>query len=174
LTFGPNERKLDDREPEQAARPSEIKLMNRPTPEPIDPLHVADLAAEVVRAVRVPFLATIDGEQPRVRPVSPVRTDGFTVYIANLGSYHKAVEIEANSGVELCYLDGHHDQVRITGVAEVVADRALLHEIWEEIPLRSGYLGAIDNPELIVYRVTPERIRFMREWAIQYHEVPTA
>jgi hypothetical protein len=86
LTFGPNERKLDDREPEQAARPSEIKLMNRPTPEPIDPLHVADLAAEVVRAVRVPFLATIDGEQPRVRPVSPVRTDRFTVYIANLRS----------------------------------------------------------------------------------------
>jgi general stress protein 26 len=84
------------------------------------------------------------------------------------------VEIEANSRVELCYLDGHHDQVRITGVAEVVADRAFLHEIWEEIPLRSGYLGAIDNPELIVYRVTPERIRFMREWAIQYHEVPTA
>ena len=148
--------------------------MSRPTPEPINPQHVADLAAAVMRTARFPFLATIDGEQPRVRPVSPVRTDGFTVFIANLRSYHKTVEIEANSKVELCYLDAHHDQVRITGIAEVVTDPALLREIWEENPLLRGYLGLIDNPELIVYRVTPKRVRFMREWALEYHDVPTA
>ena len=45
--------------------------MNRPTPEPIAPHHVADLAAQVMRAARFPFLATMDGEQPRVRPVAP-------------------------------------------------------------------------------------------------------
>ena len=89
--------------------------MTRPTPEPIDPQHLVDLAANVMRAARFPFLATIDGDQPRVRPVSPVRTDGFTVYIANLRAYHKTVEIEANPRVELCYLDDNHDQVRITG-----------------------------------------------------------
>jgi hypothetical protein len=55
-----------------------------------------------------------------------------------------------------------------------VTDRAVLREIREENPLLRGYLGSIDNPELIVYRVTPQRIRFMREWALQYHEVPTA
>ena len=49
-------------------------------------------------------------------------TDGFTVYVANLRSYHKTEEIAANPRVELCYLDDHHDQVRITGVAEVVTD----------------------------------------------------
>ena len=147
--------------------------MTRPTPEPIDPQHLVDLAAEVMRAARFPFLATIDGEQPRVRPVSPVRTDGFTVYIANLRAYHKTVEIEANPRVELCYLDNGHDQVRITGIAEVVTDPALLREIWDENPLLRGYLGTIDNPELIVYRVNPQRVRFMREWALEYHEVPT-
>lgn len=147
--------------------------MTRPTPEPIDPRQVADLAAAAMRAARFPFLATIDGDRPRVRPVSPVRTDGFTVYIANLRAYHKTAEIEANPRVELCYLDGGHDQVRITGVAEVVTDRALLQSIWDENPLLRAYLGTIDNPELIVYRVTPERVRFMREWALEYHEVPT-
>jgi general stress protein 26 len=147
--------------------------MTRPTPEPIDAQHLADLAAKTMRAARFPFLATMDGEQPRVRPVSPVRTDSFTVYIANLRAYHKTAEIEANPRVELCYLDGGHDQVRITGIAEVVTDPALLREIWDQNPLLQGYLGTIDNPELIVYRVTPERVRFMREWALEYHEVPT-
>ena len=34
---------------------------------------------------------------PRLRPVSPVRTDGFTVYVANLRSYAKTAQIETNS-----------------------------------------------------------------------------
>src|SRR5215813_4802669 len=105
--------------------------MTRPTPELMDPKQLVDLAAKTMRDARFPFLATIDGEQPRVRPVSPVRTDGFIVYIANLRVYHKTAEIEANPKVELCYLDEHHDQVRITGVAEVVTDRPRLQEIWD-------------------------------------------
>ena len=145
--------------------------MARPTPEPIDPEHLVDLALKVMRAARFPFLATIDGDRPRVRPVSPVRTDGFTVFVANLRGYHKTAEIEANPRVELCYMDGDHDQVRISGIAEVVTDRGLLQEIWDGNPLLRSYLGTIDNPELIVYRIAPERVRYMKEWALEYHEV---
>src|SRR5437660_1665555 len=145
--------------------------MAKPTPEPIDPARVPELALAVMTAAKFPMLATIDGDRPRVRPVSPVRTDRFTVYVANLRGYHKTVEIAANPKVELCYLDDKHDQVRITGVAEVLTDRALLEEIWTANPLLRQYLGSLDNPALVVYRVRPNRVRFMREWALEYHEV---
>jgi general stress protein 26 len=145
--------------------------MSKPVPKPIDPSQVAELAKGVVKRDRFPYLATIDGDQPRLRPVSPVRTDAFTVYIANLRAYHKTVEIEANAKVELCYLDEEHDQVRITGTAEIVADRELLESIWEANPLMRQYLGSIDNPQLIVYRIVPSQVRFMREWALEYHDV---
>lgn len=146
--------------------------MTKPSPEPIDPGQLANLALAVIKADRFPYLATIDGDQPRLRPVSPVRTERFTVYVANLRGYHKTREIAANANVELGYLDDHHDQVRITGVAEVVTDRGLLQEIWEENPLLRQYLGTIDNPELVLYRIRPTRVRFMREWALEYAEVP--
>jgi general stress protein 26 len=146
--------------------------MTKPTPEPVDPARLVELARAVVAADRFPYLASIDGDQPRVRPVSPVRTDGFTVYVANLRTYHKTGEIAANPRVELCYLDDHHDQVRITGVAEVVTDRALLQQIWDANPLLRQYLGSIDNPELIVYRIRPGRVRYMKEWALEYSNVP--
>jgi general stress protein 26 len=146
--------------------------MSKPIPAPIEPAKLIELALAVVRDDRFPYLASIDGDQPRVRPVSPVRTDGFTVYVANLRAYHKTAEIAANPRVELCYLDDRHDQVRITGVAEIVAERELLQEIWDANPLMRQYLGSVDNPELIVYRIRPTRIRFMREWAMEYHEVP--
>ena len=60
----------------------------------------------------------------------------------------------------------------ITGVAEVLTDRVLLQEIWDASPLLRQYLGSIDNPALIVYRITPNRVRYMKEWALEYHEVP--
>jgi general stress protein 26 len=146
--------------------------MNRPVPQPVPPDDVLRLAVAVVQADRFPHLATLDGDQPRVRPVSPVRTDGFVVYVANLRAYHKTAEIAANPRVELCYLDDRHDQVRITGVAEVVTDAATLREIWDANPLLRQYLGRIDNPELILYRIRPNRVRFMREWALEYVNVP--
>ena len=146
--------------------------MTKPVQQPISPEQVLQSALAVVKADRFPYLATIDADQPRVRPVSPVRTDGFTVYVANLRRYHKTAEIAANAKVELCYLDDQHDQVRITGVAEIVSERALLQEIWDANPLLRQYLGSLDNPELIVYRIKPSRVRYMKEWALEYHEVP--
>ena len=118
------------------------------------------------------MLATVDEDQPRLRPVSPVRTDVFTVYVANLRCYHKTEEIAANPKVELCYLDEDHNQVRITGVANIVREQQILEQIWETNPLLRNYLGSIDNPELIVYRVDPNSVRYMREWALEYHDVP--
>jgi general stress protein 26 len=101
-----------------------------------------------------------------------VRVDGFTIYVANLRQYGKTREIAACPKVELCYLDEKHDQVRITGTAEVLEDAALLQEIWAGNPLLRKYLGTPDNPELIIYRIVPQRVRFMREWALSYEEVP--
>ena len=145
--------------------------MTKPVPKKVDSAEVRELALGVLQADRFPYLATQDGDQPRVRPVSPVRTDNFTVYIANLRSYHKTREIAENPKVELCYLDSEHNQVRITGRAELEDRPDFLREIWDANPLLRNYLGSIDNPDLIVYRVEPARVRYMREWALEYFEV---
>lgn len=123
---------------------------------------------------KFPLLASVDGDQPRLRPVSPVRTDGFTVFVANLRRYGKTAEIAANPKVELCYTDDEHNQVRITAVAEVVTDADLLAAIWDSNPLLRAYLKTPDNPEFILYCMKPNRVRYMREWALEYHEVPFA
>jgi general stress protein 26 len=146
--------------------------MVKPEPAKIDPGQVRILAEKVLAAARFPFLATMDDDQPRLRPVSPVRTDGFRIYVANLRQYHKTVEIERNPKVELCYMDQEHNQVRITGTASVLQDKQLLQEIWDANPLLKHYLGTPANPQLIVYCIEPNRVRYMQEWALEYHEVP--
>jgi general stress protein 26 len=143
-----------------------------PQPQPVDPAELPQLAQATMKAAKFPMLATVDGDQPRVRPVSPVRTDGFVLYVANLRRYGKTHELEANPKAELCNKDDQDNQVRITAQAEILTDRPLLEEIWAASPLLRAYLGSIDNPELIIYRFVPSRVRYMREWALEYFEVP--
>ena len=146
--------------------------MPKPEPRKLEPDEVRDLAIKVVNSPRnFPILATLDNSQPRARPVSPVKVDGFAVYVANLRSYAKTAQIAANPEVELCYMDAEHNQVRITGLAEVVEDRQLLEEIWKSNKLLETYLGTPDNPELIVYRIKPHHVRYMQEWALEYYDV---
>ena len=142
------------------------------TYETFTPETLIQVAQETIATAKFPQLATMDGDQPRVRPVSPLKVEGFTVFIANLQSYNKTPQIVANPKVELCYLSPAHDQVRITGVAEVETDAEVLDDLWQSNPLLRKYLGSQDNPELIIYRIEPSSVRFMREWALNYHDVP--
>ena len=124
----------------------------------IQPDKLSDNALKAMAEAKFPVLATVDpAGHPRARPVSPIRTDGFTVYIANLRQYGKTREIEAEPRVELVYLAPDHNQVRISGIAEILKDKALLQELWDGNALLRKYLGSPDNPELIIYRVVPMR-----------------
>ena len=142
----------------------------KPEPAPV-PGDVRDLALATMRQAKFPMLASMDGDQARVRPVSPVKTTEFTAFVASFRSSHKTAEIEDNAKVELCYMSDKHDQVRITGIAETVTEPAVIREIWDSNPLLRSYLVNIDNPEFVLYRIVPITVRFMREWAMEYHEV---
>jgi general stress protein 26 len=142
-------------------------------PEPVIPqTELRRVALETMSAAKFPMFASVDRDQPRLRPVSPVKTEEFTVFVASMRSSGKTAELERNSKVELCYLSEGHDQVRITGVAELVIDPGVRRQIWDENPLLRAYLKSIDNPEFVLYKVAPQRVRFMREWALEYQEVP--
>jgi general stress protein 26 len=142
----------------------------KPVPVPVSE-DLRELALATMRQAKFPILASADGDQPRARPVSPVRTTDFTVYVASLRSSHKTGELEQNARVELCYMSDGHDQVRITGLAELVSEQDVRRDIWETNPLLRSFLGTIENPEFMLYRIVPTRVRFMREWALEYHDV---
>ena len=115
-----------------------------PASKPFDKEKLPEIAIECMNEAKFPVLATVDDNQPRARPVSPVKTEGFTVYVANLRQYGKTQEIKANPKVELCYISSSHDQVRISGVATILNDKGEIEEIWKTNPLLRKYLGSSD------------------------------
>ena len=62
--------------------------------------------------------------------------------------------------------------VQNVGLSENFMQSRGFQQIWDTNPLLRQYLGSLDNPELIVYRIRPTRVRFMKEWALEYYEVP--
>src|SRR2546427_12403341 len=101
-------------------------------PEPVAQADLRRAALETMSAAKFPMFASVERDQPRLRPVSPVKTEEFTVFVASMRSSGKTEELERNSKVELCYLSEGHDQVRITGVAELVTDPEVRRQIWDE------------------------------------------
>ncbi len=146
--------------------------MPKPLPEPVDPTQVRSLALAVIDKDKFPVFATMDGDQPRVRPVSPLRNDGFVIWVASLHDSNKTGEIEANAKVELCYMTADHDQVRITGIAHTITDMTIKQARWDESPLLQQFLPDVNDPQFVLYKVEPTQVRYMKEWALAYFDVP--
>ncbi len=76
------------------------------------------------------FLATIDGEVPRVRGMLLYRADEQGI-VFHTGTMKKLYgQILANPNVELCFVDQKSGaQVRVSGRIDIVDERALKEEI---------------------------------------------
>jgi len=53
----------------------------------------------------------------------------------------------------------------------LVISREEWADVWQRVG-GSGHRINLDNPELIVYKVVPNRVSYMQEWALEYHDVP--
>jgi pyridoxamine 5'-phosphate oxidase len=128
------------------------------------------------------FLATIDGDQPRVRALAMWFADENGFYFSTLSPKQLYKQLKTNSKVEVCFYNHPSDlmeakQMRVTGKVEFVDDRELeqkaasegtwleeltgkpLGHLWENFRIRSGeacfwaLADTLKEPEL-------ERIRF--------------
>ena len=73
-------------------------------------------------------VATVDGDQPRVRTVMLYRADenGIIFHTADFKGFFQ--QIQQNPKVELCF-NCNNEMIRIAGALEVVEDRSLKEEI---------------------------------------------
>ena len=100
-------------------------------------------------------LATLEGNQPRVRGMMVYRADAKGL-IFHTGS-NKALyrQIRANPHVETCFNDpATGTQVRVAGEVEILNDMALKKEIVEARPFMKPWIEQHGYDLLVVFRVT--------------------
>jgi general stress protein 26 len=82
------------------------------------------------------FLATGDGDQPRVRPVTPIVEDDMSIWVATSAESRKVKQVRQNPKISLAFVQ-HPDGEKaatVIGEAEIVADIKQKKRIWELAP----------------------------------------
>jgi len=105
-----------------------------------EPAATADLStkAEILEAVaeqQLFALATLDGDQPRVRTFACIRADETGLYFSTFKEKDVYQQLTAHPKVELCFLNmDNMMQIRVTGAVTEIADEQLRHELLSELP----------------------------------------
>jgi pyridoxamine 5'-phosphate oxidase len=104
------------------------------------------------------FIATIDGNLPRVRPLALQFADerGFYFQTEPVKSFYK--QIQANKHVELCFYDteggGLGTVMRISGEIEFVDDLELKAKLLQDRPFfKKLRIEKADDPMFVLFRV---------------------
>jgi pyridoxamine 5'-phosphate oxidase len=116
-------------------------------------------------------LATVEGDQPRVRGMFLYRADEHGI-VFHTGT-GKAIwgQILSNPKVELCFLDSKRNfQVRVEGFAEPIPDPELKAEIVRERPFLKPIVDAFGLDSFGVFKVKLLRAAW---WSMETNLEPT-
>jgi general stress protein 26 len=116
---------------------------------------------ELIKDVKIAMMTTAEGGKLHTRPMYNMDADehGDLWFFTQIGSA-KMQELSRDSEVSLGYSDpSSQTYVAVTGRAEIVRDKAKIDEKWSE-PLKAWFPKGMDDPEIALLRVHPERGEF--------------
>lgn len=109
------------------------------------------------------FLATMDGDHPRVRPVTLIYFDKrFWVTTGTRSA--KIRQIQDNPNVEFCLLfqEANDDCcIRVGGLAEIIKDRETKAKIAKHCDFFSKHWESVDDPDYTLLEIRPAEITYV-------------
>lgn len=110
------------------------------------------------------YLATGEGEQPRVRPVTLLNIDQ-KFWIATSTRSAKARQMRHNPNVEFCLpldVEGGNGYLRVAGLATSVTDPETREAIGKQVPFLREFWAGSDDPQFALFRITRVEIEYLR------------
>jgi len=117
--------------------------------------RVKDMADEAESGFFITANST--GQTNGIRPMSVRKTDDAgNLWFLSSSDSHKNHELATNPAVKLYFQIGaHHGFLELEGRAEVLQDRALIHDLWNPM-LKTWFTEGEDDPRITVIRFTPQ------------------
>lgn len=108
-------------------------------------------ALEFLKAARVFYAATVDGEQPRVRPLGFVMEyDGkLCFYVDSRAKMYK--QMQENPKMEISAIDEKMNTLRLTGEAKFITSDDAQEKALEVLPMLSKMGYSVGSEEFQIY-----------------------
>jgi pyridoxamine 5'-phosphate oxidase len=111
------------------------------------------------------FIATSDGDQPRVRGFLTVLFNDGKLYFTTGTMKSVYGQLSANPNIELCYCSrDFRTMLRVSGKIEMIDDREKKQQLLNERDYLKHFGGKVDDPRFILLRLSHGKARF---WTIQ-------
>lgn len=128
---------------------------------------LADLKKEVwshFEHTQVVFLATTEGNKPRVRPVTLIYfNDKF--WITTGTDSAKVKQIKENPNIEFCLLfkEGEYNgYIRCGGLANIIEDSKIRKSVADNTPFFKEYWESVEDPSFTLLEIVIKEIEYIR------------
>jgi general stress protein 26 len=114
------------------------------------------------------YLATSDGDQPRVRPVSPIVEDDMSVWVTTYGTSRKVRQIRENPKICLAFVEQPNGDKAATviGEADIIPDIAEKERVWKLAPfdLYEHFPDGPESGEFCLLKIIAKKIEWRDSW----------
>jgi uncharacterized pyridoxamine 5'-phosphate oxidase family protein len=119
------------------------------------------------------FLATVEGDQPRLRPVSLLRF-GDKLFVATGTGSAKAKQVKQNPKIEFCLLmekDGKYGTIRAECVAKLVTDMKTKAEVYNNVAFMKEFWTSPNDARFALIALQPASYEYMPMGSMQATKV---
>ena len=118
-------------------------------------------AIDIIRDAGFGYLATLEGNQPKVRPMMPYLTEDGELLLAMLGRSRTIPQIKANGNVEVCFVDRKMWYARVTGTAVLSNDLEKKKIVFENVPMLRQYFAGPEDANYHLAIITIKAVEAM-------------
>ena len=119
---------------------------------------------ELLRGENTIYLATAEGDQPRVRPVTLVENAGELFVLTGLKDA-KVAQIKKNEKVEVVRhfrFEEGGGYVRFSAFVKIIDDSKIRERLAKATSFFSSYFKSADDPNFVLLHLAPVKIEYMK------------
>ncbi|MDH4211138.1 MAG: pyridoxamine 5'-phosphate oxidase family protein [candidate division WOR-3 bacterium] len=119
--------------------------------------------------MQVIYLATVEGDMPRVRPVTLIHYDK-KMWVTTGSGDNKIKQIEENDNIEFCLLVSAGENsgyVRCKGTAEIVKDTDTRKLLADNTPFFKQFWKDTDDPGYALLRIHTRDIEYLKPGSLK-------
>ena len=106
-------------------------------------------------------LASIENDEPRVRPMMPHLNDDGQFLLAVLSHSRTIAQIKKNPKVEMCFIDRKMCFCRIAATAKISEDMEKKEIVWNNIPMLRNYFSSPEDSKYVLLEIDTDSIETM-------------